>query len=360
MNKPYPAILEEDIAAIAACPLDWPRFEGKTITVLGASGMLPGYIVDTLVRLKHFHNINCEVIGVVRSKDRALQRFRRPDGGNPLKFVEAVLGSDAALDIPASDFLIHAASNASPKFHQAAAIETLTTNFGGLAVALRHAAVNKNCKALFFSSAEVYGRSPNPDHPAIGESNYRPLDPLSARNAYAIGKLATESLAAAYCREQGSHIAIVRPFHCYGPGMKLDDGRVFADFVSAAATSSELVIHSDGSPIRAYCYIADATTAFLTVLLKGKPAEAYNVGNPTQCFSVRGLADVIQAIEPRCTIRFSDFERNLDGAVTRSADSYIPDITKLSSLGWTPTVSAYDGFKRTIAYYRELLGTTAV
>lgn len=297
--------------------------------------------------------MHCEIVGVVRSLERATRRFQGVRKGNPLRFVEATVGFGPRIPLPATDFLIHAASNATRNTHQSAAIETLAANLGGLHNAMGSGVVRANSRVLFLSSAEVYGRGELRGRGAIREDDFAGLDAMQPRAAYAISKLATEMLAAAYCREQNACITIARPFHCYGPGMRLTDGRAFSDFVAAAAQSADLVIQGDGTPIRAYCYITDATAAFFTILLKGEPAQAYNVGNPSQVFSVRQLAGIVQNLQPRCGVRFATAGPALARAAPDPRDSYVPDITKVRRLGWQPSVTAEDGLERTIRYYRH-------
>jgi UDP-glucuronate decarboxylase len=141
----------------------------------------------------------------------------------------------------------------------------------------------------------------------------------------------------------------VRPFHTYGPGMALDDGRVFADFVADVVAKRDIILKSDGLAIRPFCYIADATLGFLTVLLKGGEAQAYNVGNPEAEISIRDLATVVAGLFPKRGIR-TQFN------MSESSNSYLkspvsracPSIEKIKTLGWVPFVSIENGFRRTI------------
>jgi nucleoside-diphosphate-sugar epimerase len=266
---------------------------------------------------------------------------------NPLTLVQATLGEPLPA-LPPCDFIVHAASNASPKTHQANAVDTLTANFVGLRDLLAPSIAARGCRVLYFSSAEIYG-SPCGQREAISETDYGRIDPLSPRAAYAVSKIAAEALAAAIAREKGLSITIARPFHSYGPGMRLNDGRIFADLVAAAIDGGELVIKGDGSPVRAYCYVTDATRGFLALLLDGSDGEAYNVGNPHQVFSIRELANLVMEIEPRCRLVMHGTPAQ---ALSSTRDIFIPSISKLSALGWQPQVAAKDGFQRTIEHCR--------
>jgi nucleoside-diphosphate-sugar epimerase len=131
--------------------------------------------------------------------------------------------------------------------------------------------------------------------------------------------------------------------------MSLNDGRVFADFVANVVGNRDIVMKSDGMALRPFCYIADATIAFLTVLLRGGKAEAYNVGNPEMETSIRDFAVKLVNLFP---------ERNLKVRfeVQIASNSYLkspilrscPSIQKINGLDWKPTTGIEDGFRRTI------------
>ena len=80
-------------------------------------------------------------------------------------------------------------------------------------------------------------------------------------------------------------------YYTYGPGMKLDDGRVFADFIANILNKKDIIMKSDGSAIRAFCYLSDAVSGFFTVLLNGENGSVYNVGNDKGVVSILNLAE---------------------------------------------------------------------
>jgi len=134
--------------------------------------------------------------------------------------------------------------------------------------------------------------------------------------------------------------------------MRLDDGRVFADFVRDILQGGPIVMLSDGRARRAFCYLADATAAFFTVLLKGTDGEAYNVVNPNAMCSISDLADRLASLYKDRGIHV---ERR-----GRISSAYIPShnqgspvsAEKIASLGWRATTTIEEGFQRTIESYR--------
>jgi len=134
--------------------------------------------------------------------------------------------------------------------------------------------------------------------------------------------------------------------------MKLNDGRSFADFVSNVVNNEDIVLNSDGSAVRAFCYLTDATEGFFRIILNGKPGNAYNVGNENNCISIFELANLIVSIVPekRLSVKRKDFKPNSE--YLQSPYSFgAPNCSKLKNLNWKPSISIKDGFLRTINFY---------
>lgn len=216
---------------------------------------------------------------------------------------------------------------------------------------LEHAVKSQADRFLFFSSGEVYGVPRDPDQ-LVGELDYGYLDPMNVRSCYAESKRIGETMCAAWAQQHGLHTSVVRPFHTYGPGMALDDGRVFADFVADVVAKRDIVLKSDGLAKRPFCYIADATLGFLTVLLTGGKAAAYNVANPEAEISIRDLATIVAGLFPERGIstRF-DVPVSSDAYLKSPISRSCPSIDKIQGLGWFPTIGLHDGFRRTIQAY---------
>jgi nucleoside-diphosphate-sugar epimerase len=339
-------IVREDISAIIEAQLPWGLLENRTVLITGANGFLANYLFLTLLALNDNRKLNMHLIALVRDADRALTRF-----GSLLKRSDVTtLVQDVAQPIPSSmrpNFLIHAASQASPKFYLTDPVGTIAANTLGTHNILQHAVQCNAERVLFFSSSEVYGDTSQ--YSAIEELKFGPLDPAFARNCYAEGKRAGEAMCVAFYKQFNLNSYIVRPFHTYGPGMDLYDGRVFADFVRHVVSCSNIEIHSDGRAKRAFCYLRDATEGFLRVLLTGEPAVAYNIGNPQEEYSVRELAELLVQAFPERNLKVdmvvaSSMIKESQSLVSR----ILPDITRARGLGWQPKMTAHEGFSRTV------------
>lgn len=345
--EPNP-IIRADLVSIASADLPWARLAGKSVMVTGGGGFLASYLVKSLLFASDVHRLQLKVICVTRSMDGVKSRLAAYLSHPGLRLVKHDIAKPLPTAFPAAEFIIHSASQASPKYYGVDPVGTLMANTAGTMYLLNHAARNNATGFLFFSSGEVYGVPVNPELP-VTERDYGYIDPIQVRSCYAESKRIGETMCAAWAQQHNVHASVVRPFHTYGPGMKLDDGRVFADFVADVLACRDIVLKSDGLAKRPFCYIADATKGFLTVLLKGATAEAYNVANPSAEISMHDLAHTLAGLLPerRVGVRFdipADSNAYLKSPIVRSC----PSIAKINALCWQPKVSVAEGFKRTI------------
>jgi nucleoside-diphosphate-sugar epimerase len=340
------SVVQEDLARIVAQDLPWGDFSRTTVLIAGANGFLPAYMVDTLLYLNEVEDVNCRVIGLVRNRRRAETRFAhvlgRPDFSLLIQDVCSPLVLEGSVD-----FIIHAASEASPKYYCKDPAGTLLANALGTYNLLEIARKSSSRGFLFFSSGEVYGKVSQ--NARIKEDDFGPLDPTDIRSCYGEGKRMGEAMCVAWHRQYGIPAKIVRISHTYGPGLALDDGRVFADFVGNIVRNEDIVLKSDGSARRPFCYLADATLAFFTVLLRGEAGQAYNVANDEADVSMLELAERLVRVFPerRLAVKFAEGlipTKQTPGKVTGA----VPDTTKLRKLGWRPAISIEEGFKRTV------------
>jgi nucleoside-diphosphate-sugar epimerase len=204
---------------------------------------------------------------------------------------------------------------------------------------------------LYFSSGEVYGQTPLSAPPAK-ETDYGYVDILNVRSCYAESKRAAETLGVCYWVQHGVPCKIARPFHTYGPGMALDDGRVYADFVADVVARRNITLKSDGRAVRAFCYLSDAVRGFFTVLFHGIPGQAYNVGNPEGALSILELSELLVGLVPGLQVE-SNVGMREAGYLQSPIASNVPDVSLLAALGWRPRYSPSVGFARTIEYFRE-------
>ena len=342
-------IIKEDLDYIISQDLKWERFRNKTVFISGATGFLPAYLIYTFLYLNDKLNLDLKVIGLARNESKAKEKYsaelKRKD------FL--LLYQDVCESVNYNekiDFIIHAASQASPKFYGSDPVGTLNANVLGTNNLLHLAKKNYVESFLFFSTSEVYGEVPDNQIPTK-EDEFGYLDPANVRSCYGESKRLGETMCVSWMHQFNIPVKIVRPFHTYGPGMDLNDGRVYADFISDIVHNRNIEMKSDGQAMRAFCYISDATVAFIMILLNGNNGEAYNAGNPQQEISILNLAEKLVKMFPDKNLKVIT-QKNIDSGYLRSKVSRVcPDITKIGLLGWKPIISIETGFKKTIMSY---------
>jgi UDP-glucuronate decarboxylase len=351
MSSMRNSIVEEDLASIISAPLPWEALSGATLLVSGAAGFLPAYMVETILHLNQTRLARpALVIALVRNFARARERFHRYLDRDDLQIVIQDISVPLSVSEP-FDYVIHAASQATPLSYRTDPVGTLSANVLGTCHLLTAAQKHPVKGFLFFSSGEIYGIIQGSSKP-IAEHDGGFLDPTDVRSCYGESKRMGETMCVAWAHQYGIPTRIVRPFHTYGPGMRLDDGRVFADFVRDIIKGGPIVLQSDGSTRRSFCYLADATIGFFTVLFKGEDGTAYNIANPNSECSIADLADRLAIEFQSERIGVQRHVRTDQNYLVSPILSALPDIDKAKSLGWNPTHSIEQGFRRTVESYR--------
>jgi len=344
-------IIEEDLKNITSSNVDWLQFNEKTILVSGANGFLPAYIIETLLYLCNGQILDSvEIIALVRNEQKAKNRFKHHLNTKHLHFIVQDVNDPIEIEEPI-DFIIHAASQASPKYYGIDPVGTLKANTVGTYNLLELARKKQVEAFLYFSSSEVYGKV-STELKDIKENDYGYIDPCAIRSCYAESKRMGENMCVCWVSQYDINVKIVRPFHTFGPGMMLDDGRVFADFVKNIVQRENIVLNSKGDAVRAFCYLSDAVIAFFKILLYGKKGEAYNMGNPNNTIAIIELANMLANMyQDRGIEVVVNLENTNQSYMPSQVITNIPNIEKLSALDWKPNVTLSEGFKRTIEYY---------
>lgn len=346
------SIIREDLESIYQSDINWSKFDNCTVLITGASGFLPAYLVESLLYLNFKRpESNVKVIALVRNLSNAKSRFSEYASNINLSFIQQDVSSPITIAHNV-DYIIHAASQASPKYYGTDPVGTLKANVLGTINLMEFALLNKIKSFLYFSSGEVYGEV-EIDKIPIEEDSYGYIDPTNVRSCYAESKRMGENICVSYYHQFGVPAKIARPFHTYGPKMKLDDGRVYADFVANILNDQDISMQSDGSAIRAFCYLSDATIGFFKVLLEGSDGEAYNVGNSNEEHSILELAEILVKIYPEKGLKVVRQLKKGDNSYLKSPlKRNSPSINKITELNWKPSIDVAEGFKRTIQSYR--------
>ena len=183
----------------------------------------------------------------------------------------------------------------------------------------------------------------------VKENELGSFETMNARNSYPIAKIACENLCNSYCSQYGVPAVILRATQTFGPGVKYDDGRIFAEFMRCVVEKKNIVLKSAGLTERSYLYTADAVSAILVSLLNGKPGQAYTIANPNTYCSIKDMAQMVADEVAGGSIKVVfDIAKDIEKLGYARTLFMNLDVAKVEKLGWTPSVDLKSMFERMI------------
>jgi UDP-glucose 4-epimerase len=313
---------------------------GKRILITGGAG----FIGTTLARRLVDDN---EIVAVDNLHRDALSGSDL-DGHPSFTFVEGdVLELEQIRDLAAGvTHIVHCAAIAGVDTVIESPVRTMRVNVIGTYNVLEAALSTKHTleRLVEFSTSEVFGTYAY----KVAEADVTTQGSVGeARWTYAVSKLAGEHMAHAYHDELGLPTTSVRPFNVFGPG-QIGGGAIRA-FIEAALAGRDLVIHGDGSQIRAWCYVDDMVEAILLCLERPEAVgQSFNVGNARSAVTIYDLAQRIRRLAgAEVEIRFQPLHYT-------DVELRIPNVDKARELlEFEAKVELDEGLARTIAWYRS-------
>jgi nucleoside-diphosphate-sugar epimerase len=343
---------------------EFAQMGGKKLLITGGAGFLGYYLIQSVLYRNRKTKTNAPPIQVI-----VIDNFMRgiPTWLTDMKGDENLIVHTHDItaplppDIGAVQYIIHAASIASPIYYRQHPIETMDANVIGLRLLLDYC-LQQKAKGqsvegfLFFSSSEIYG-DPTPENIPTAEDYNGNVSCTGPRACYDESKRYGETLCVNFARQHDLPIRIARPFNNYGPGLKISDRRVLPDFARNVLTGEDIVMLSDGSPTRTFCYVADAIIGYYQILINGRSGEAYNIGVDEPEVSIADLAEQVVGLArdlfnyPGQVVYGVSSDKEY---LTDNPNRRCPLITKARrELGYNPSISLEEGLRRSLIWYAD-------
>jgi UDP-glucuronate decarboxylase len=297
---PLEQLLDEDLSRLTSnLASEFARLSGGRLLITGGGGFLGYYLVQGALHWNRTRGGQGKIDVVVYDNyARGVPAWLEALRGTPeLQIVKHDMIQPLPRDIGHFDYIVHAAGIASPMYYRAQPIKCIDANINGLRNLLDYSVAEREAGRpisglLFYSSSEIYG-DPSPDDIPTPETYRGNVSCTGPRACYDESKRFGETLCVTFAKAEGIPVKMARPFNNYGPGLKITDGRVLPDFARDVLADRDIVMLSDGSPTRTFCYAVDAITGYYKVLVRGHDGEAYNIGIDRPEISMAELAQLV-------------------------------------------------------------------
>lgn len=345
------SITKEDGHNIVDCnTIDWKMLSGNTILITGATGLIGMNLIHGIMSYNELNNGNIKVLALVRNVNKGNSLFAEYIEKNWLQLVQGDILTPVSLEENV-DYIIHGASVTASKDFVEKPVETITTAIDGTKNLLELAKCKRVKSMVYMSSMEVYG-TPYDEAP-LTEEKMGYLNPLAVRSSYSESKQMVENLCVAYHSEYQVPVKIVRLTQTFGPGVAVNDGRVFAEFARCVMEGKDIRLQTEGLTKRMYLYTADAVTALLTVLTKGESGQAYNAANEDTYCSIREMAELVAEEFGQGKSRVVIAIPDTPNASFNPVMCVYLSTEKLRSLGWEAQVDLKEMYRRMIFNFRD-------
>lgn len=321
----------------------WPALAGSRLFITGGTGFFGTWLLETLIAANDALGIKVRATVLSRNPQQFLARMPHLACRREFEWLQ---GHPASFTFPATghDYLVHLATATSANLDETNPIEMLQTKLTSIRHVLDYARHAKIKRVLVTSSGAVYGPQPaGLSH--IPETYNSAPDSMNPASAYGNGKRLVEQVCALY---PDIAIVVARCFAFIGPHLPLNARFAAGNFLRDAISGKTIAIRGDGTPVRSYLYAADLVIWLITLLLQGRPANAYNVGSDQAI----NLADLAKAIAKAAGGAEIHIARQ---PTTDDAERYVPSIEKArNELGLAVRVPLPIALQRTIDWTRQI------
>ena len=347
MESPKDSFLQEDLEEISELMKNVEKIEelkNSSILVTGATGLVGSQLVRALACMNRENDMCMNILALVRNPEKAKLIYGQEllDRGD-IRLIEGDITQPLDIDCNI-DYIIHGAAVTVSKLMVSKPVETISAALDGTTNILK-LAHDKNVRSLvYISSMEMYGKMDGVCDVTEDKLGY--VDPLMVRSNYPESKRMCENMCIAWMNEYGVPVKIARLAQTFGAGILPGESRVFAQFAKSVMNDEDIVLHTKGLSEGNYSYTADTVRGLLTILVKGKDGEAYNVSNEENHTTIANMAKFAASdlAGGKIKVVFDIPQSNTFGY---AADTKMKlSSKKLMELGWKPMHNLKDSYIR--------------
>lgn len=340
MQETSNKVRQKDLDELVMNPI-FDFFKNKAVLVTGATGLIGSELVLAFLCANRLKNLNIKIVALARNENKANKIFSEVLNRDNFEFVIQDV-NDKINYSENIDYIIHTASITQSKMMIEKPFECAMTTINGTKNILDFA-LNTGVKSTcYLSSIEAYGEINSDDD--VKEENLGFIDITNPRSSYPQSKRMAENLCISYAKEFNIDVKIARLTQTFGAGISEDDNRIFAQFARCIKNKDDIVLHTDGSSYKNYCYLTDAISGILTILIKGENKNIYNISNYETGISIKDLA---QKLVDKYQTSKLKIELKDNMGYPKSTKIKL-NSKKLEALGWHAQINLDDMFDRLI------------
>jgi nucleoside-diphosphate-sugar epimerase len=316
----------------------WDELRDSAVFVTGGTGFIGRWMLESLVHANEALQLRCRVVVLTRDPEAFASTATRL-AAQPI--VRLLTGDAGTFRFPAGDFshVLHLAKEPAGD---------LGISAPGTRRVLEFALSRGARKLLFTSSGAVYGSQPAASA-RTKEELAASISPDDLTTLYARAKYAGEALCREACARSALETKIARCFALVGPCMEFEGPYAVGNFIRDAEHAERIDVIGDGTAVRSFLYAQDLAVWLWTILFRGEPGLAYNVGSE-EAISIANLARLVARVaggdKP---VRIHGTPQSAGPAM----DRYVPDTgLATSTLGLTVDLELEEAVRRTLAWYR--------
>lgn len=323
----------------------WDELRGRRIFITGGTGFFGCWLLESFTWANDQLGLDATAVVLTRDAESFARKCPHLASHRALVFQQ---GDVRSFEFPRGEFshVIHAATEASAKLNEENPLLMWDTVTEGTRRALEFARQAGAAKFLLTSSGAVYGKQP-PEISHVGEEYIGAPDSLDPNSAYGQGKRSAETLCALYQNTYGIETKIARCFAFVGPYLPLDVHFAIGNFLRDGLVGGPIMVNGDGTPYRSYLYAADLAIWLWTILLRGAPGRAYNVGSQDDFPIAHFARAAAECFTPAPEVRVA--RQVIPGA---PASRYVPSTQRArEELSLAQTVDLQEALERTTEWH---------